>query len=97
MCDVGFVFARRSVGVLWPQSDLFRHTCGKWGKRGPSTGVRISAKRQKSPLVLSPEQVKLGLAELEFRDQLLVFLEGPWEFVKANSERSAGWSATSRT
>jgi len=27
-------------------------------------------------LVLSPEQVKLGLAELEFRDQLLVFLEG---------------------
>jgi hypothetical protein len=26
--------------------------------------VRISAKRQKSPLVFSPEQVKLGLAEL---------------------------------
>ena len=49
---------------------------GTGGKRGPSTGVRISAKRQKSPLVLSPEQVKLGLAELEFRDQLLVFLEG---------------------
>src|SRR5215467_488353 len=49
---------------------------GSGGKRGPSTGVRISAKRQKSPLVLSPEQVKLGLAELEFRDQLLVFLEG---------------------
>jgi integrase len=38
--------------------------------------VRISAKRQRSPLVLSPEQVKFGLAELEFRDQLLVFLEG---------------------
>ena len=49
---------------------------GSGGKRGPSTGVRISAKRQRSPLVLSPEQVKLGLAELEFRDQLLVFLEG---------------------
>jgi len=26
--------------------------------------------------VLSPEEVKLGLAQLEFRDQLLVFLEG---------------------
>ena len=38
--------------------------------------MRISAKRQRSPLVLSPEQVKIGLAELEFRDQLLVFLEG---------------------
>src|SRR6266446_8523960 len=49
---------------------------GSGGKRGPSTGVRVSAKRQKSTLVLSPEQVKLGLAELEFRDQLLVFLDG---------------------
>jgi len=49
---------------------------GTGGKRGPSTGVRISAKRQRYPLVLTPEQVKLGLAELEFRDQLLVFLEG---------------------
>ena len=49
---------------------------GTGGKRGPSTGVRISAKRQRCPLVLSSEQVKLGLAELEFRDQLLVFLEG---------------------
>jgi hypothetical protein len=48
---------------------------GSGGKRGPSTGVRINAKRHRSPLVLSPEQVKLGLAELEFRDQLLVFLK----------------------
>jgi integrase len=38
--------------------------------------VRVSAKRQKSPLVLSPEEVILGLAQLEFRDQILVFLEG---------------------
>ena len=49
---------------------------GSGGKRGPSTGVRISAKRQRSPLVLSPEQVILGLNELQFRDQLLVFLIG---------------------
>jgi len=49
---------------------------GSGGKRGPSTGVRVSAKRQSSPLVLSAEQVKMGLAGLEFRDQLLVFLEG---------------------
>jgi hypothetical protein len=40
------------------------------GKRGPSTGVRVSAKRQRSPLVLSPEEVKLSLSQLEFRDQL---------------------------
>jgi integrase len=46
------------------------------GKRGPSTGVRVGAKRRKCPLVLTPEQVKLGLAELQFRDQLLVFLDG---------------------
>ncbi len=49
---------------------------GTGGKRGPSVGVRISAKRERAPLVLSPEQVKLGLAELQFRDQLLVFLIG---------------------
>jgi integrase len=49
---------------------------GHGGKRGPSTGVRVCAKRQRSPLVLSPDQAKLGLAELDFRDQLLVFLIG---------------------
>ena len=49
---------------------------GTGGKRGPSVGVRVSAKRRRSPLVLSPVQVALGLRELEFRDQLLVFLEG---------------------
>jgi hypothetical protein len=36
--------------------------------------VRISAKRQRSPLFLSPEQVTMGLGKLEFREQLLVFL-----------------------
>jgi integrase len=49
---------------------------GSGGKRGPSTGVRVSAKRTKAPTVLSPEQVKLGLTMLEFRDQLLVLLNG---------------------
>lgn len=49
---------------------------GTGGRRGPSTGVRVSAKRQKAPLFLSPEQVKLGLAKLDFRDQLLVFMDG---------------------
>jgi integrase len=49
---------------------------GTGGSRGPSMGVRVSAKRQKAPLVLSPEEVKQGLAELQFRDQLLVFLIG---------------------
>jgi integrase len=38
--------------------------------------VRISTKRERAPLVLSSQQVKLGLAELQFRDQLLVFLIG---------------------
>ncbi len=49
---------------------------GSGAKRGPSVGVRVSAKRRKSPLVLCPEQVKCGLTELQFRDQLLVFLIG---------------------
>lgn len=49
---------------------------GTGGKRGPSVGVRVSAKRRQDPLVLSPEEVKLGLTEMQFRDQLLVFLIG---------------------
>jgi integrase len=49
---------------------------GTGGSRGPSVGVRVSAKRQKAPLILSSEELKLGLAELGFRDQLLVFLIG---------------------
>jgi integrase len=49
---------------------------GAGGKRGPSNGVRVSAKRQRAPLVLSPEKVALGLSELKFRDQLLVFPDG---------------------
>ena len=49
---------------------------GAGSKRGPSTGVRVSAKREKAPIVLSPDQVKLGLTKLQFRDQLLVLLDG---------------------
>ena len=49
---------------------------GVGGKRGPSVGVRVSARRRASPLVLSPEQVASGLSQLQFRDQLLVFLDG---------------------
>jgi integrase len=49
---------------------------GTGGGRGPSTGVRISAKRQKAPLVLSPGEVKQGLAGLQFRDQLMILLIG---------------------
>ncbi len=35
VCDVGFVFARRSVGVLWPQSHIFRDTGREWRKARP--------------------------------------------------------------
>ncbi len=42
------------------------------GKRGPSAGVRVCAKRQKSPLKLTAEQVALVLTKLKFRDQLHV-------------------------
>src|SRR5207249_5327377 len=68
---------------------------GSGGKRGPSTGVRVSAKRQEAPLVLSSEQVKLGLTKLGFRDQLLVFWMERWAHVEANSVPCAGRTATS--
>ena len=49
---------------------------GSGGKRGRSVGVRVGAKRQKAATVLLPEQVKLALTMLGFRDQLLVLLDG---------------------
>src|ERR1700688_3297038 len=76
VCDVGFVFPCGSLGVLWPQPDLLRHSGRRRREeRGPSTGVRVSSKRRRSPLKLTAEQVALVLTELEFRDQLLVFLD----------------------
>jgi hypothetical protein len=65
---------------------------GVGGKRGPSVGVRVSAKRRASPLVLSPEQVASGLNHLQFRDQLLVFLDG----ALGARRGELGWIAISR-
>jgi integrase len=48
---------------------------GTGGKRGASTGVRVSAKRCKSPLKLTAEQVAEVFTTREFRDQLLVFMD----------------------
>jgi hypothetical protein len=49
--DVGFVFACRSVGVLWPQSHLFRHTGGNRGQARPEH--RRAYKRQASEISFS--------------------------------------------
>ncbi len=47
------------------------------GKRGPSTGVRVSAKRQNSPLGPFTQNRSYWVwHKLEFRDQILVFLDG---------------------
>jgi integrase len=69
-----------SHGVRWELCDYNPISSGMHvgmgGKRGPSIGVRVSAKRRKDPLVLTPAQVTAGLALLEMRDQLLVFMDG---------------------
>jgi len=51
VCDVGFVFARRSVGVLRLQSHLFRHTGGNWGQARPEH--RRADQRQTSEIPFS--------------------------------------------
>ena len=64
MCDVGFVFSRRSVGVLRPQSHLFRHTGGNWGQARPEH--RRANQRQASEIpfgfVTRTGQVRPGRA-----------------------------------
>jgi len=76
-CVMSAVF---SHGVRW---ELCDHNpissgmqVGAGGRRGPSVGVRVSSKRQKEPIVLTPSQVAAGMALLEMRDQLLVFMDG---------------------
>jgi hypothetical protein len=51
VCYVGFVFPRSSMGVLWPQSDLFRHTGGNWGQARPEH--RRANQRQASEIPFS--------------------------------------------
>jgi len=38
VCDVGFVFSCGSLGVLWPQPDLLRHSGRKWRKERAKYG-----------------------------------------------------------
>jgi hypothetical protein len=38
VCDVGFVFPCGSLGVLWPQPDLLRHSGRKWRKERATYG-----------------------------------------------------------
>jgi hypothetical protein len=57
----------------------------------------IGSKRQHSPLVLSPKQIKSGLANLEFRDQLLVFVDGSLGIRQGELGHCGGWIAISRT
>ena len=68
----------RSHAVRWEftSGNLFGDRRGIGWEAGPSTGVRVSAKRAKAPIVLTPEQIRLGLSMLEFRDKLLVLLVG---------------------
>ena len=76
-CVMSALFSHAVRWVFTPANPISSGmNVGSGGKRGPSTGVRVSAKRQKAPIVLTPEPVKLGLAQLQFRDQLLVLLDG---------------------
>jgi hypothetical protein len=60
--DVGFVFACRSVGVLWPQSHLFRDTGRNWGQARPEH--RRPDQRQTSEIpfgfVIRTSQARFG-------------------------------------
>src|SRR5215469_14620456 len=60
--DVGFVFARRPVGVLWLQSYFFRDTGGNWGQTRPEH--RRANQRQASEIpfgfVTRTAQVRAG-------------------------------------
>ncbi len=62
MCYVGFVFPRSSVGVLWPQSHLFRHTGGNWGHARSEHGSSNQREVSEIPIgfVTRTAQVRAG-------------------------------------
>jgi integrase len=75
-CVMSALFSHAVRWEICGHNPILGNSSWSWRKRGPSTGVRVSAKRQEAPLFLSPERVALGLTKLAFRDQLLVFLDG---------------------
>jgi integrase len=58
-------------------SAIFSHAIRhKWMATNPITEVRTSAKRQRIPDVLTPEEFRAGLAEMAVREQAAVWLDG---------------------
>ncbi len=62
VCYVGFVFARRSMGVLWPQSHLVRHTCREWRQARPEHWRTDQRQTSKIPFgfVIRTSQARFG-------------------------------------
>ena len=60
--DVGFVFACRSLGVLWPQSHFFRNTGWNWGQERPEHWRTDQCQTSEIPLgfVTGAGQARLG-------------------------------------
>src|SRR5580704_2887876 len=60
--DVGFVFARRSVGVLWPQSHFFRDTGREWRQARPEHWRTDQRQTSEIPLgfVTGAGQARIG-------------------------------------
>src|SRR5215469_2506754 len=52
VCDVGFLFSRRSLGILRSQSHLVRHSGWKWGQT--STEHRCADQQQTSTFAAGP-------------------------------------------
>ena len=62
VCDVGFVFSRRSVGVLWPQSHIFRDTGREWRQARPEHRRTDQRQTSEIPLgfVIGTGQARIG-------------------------------------
>ena len=96
--DVGFVFARRSVGVLWPQSDLFRNTGWSWGQeRSEHWRTDQCETSEDPPWCCHRSRSSSAWRNWSFGTSCSCLWTVPWEYVKGNSGHCAGWTATSTT
>ena len=76
VCDVGFVFSCRALGVLWPQSHFIGNSSGDRRKARSKHWRSCQCEASRSTLVLVTRASETSSRTLEFRDQLLVFLDG---------------------
>ena len=96
MCDVGFVFTRCPLGILWSQSDLVGNSSRKWRKeRSKHWRARQCETSRSAPVLVTRASETRSDEITNFATSCSCFWMERWAHVEANSAPCAGRTATS--